>query len=72
MKSKWLFSVLIFFVILSGCGTKTNGTGVPSSNYEYENIVESSAENDVFLFKLTSKKAVYQVGEPLEIKAELT
>lgn len=72
MRNKWLFIIIIFIVILSGCGTKTNGTGVPSSNYEYENIVESSAENDVFLFKLTSKKAVYQVGEPLEIKAELT
>ncbi|BDH61459.1 hypothetical protein MTP04_15890 [Lysinibacillus sp. PLM2] len=72
MKSKWLFSVLIFVVILSGCGTKTNGNSVPSEKYEYENIVESTAESDDFLFKLTSKKPIYQVGEPLEIKAELT
>lgn len=71
MNIKWILTVAFMAILLIGCGTSTNNNNT-SSNYEYENITESTDENGQFSFILKSEKAVYQVGEPLQIKAELT
>lgn len=74
MKLKWIFTVALLALLLVGCGTSTNNKSGNSTspNYDYENITEGLDEDGQFSFKLTSEKAVYQVGEPLKIKAELS
>ncbi|WP_052124004.1 hypothetical protein [Ureibacillus manganicus] len=71
MKSKWIITLVVLVFMLFGCGTgeQTNGN---SSNYDIENVTEGIIEDGQFSFKLTSEKAVYQVGEPLQIQAVLT
>lgn len=71
LKSKWIFPLVLLVFMLFGCGTgyQTNGN---SSNDNIENVPKALAENEQFSFKLISEKGVYQVGEPLQIHAELT
>ncbi len=71
MKFKWIIPLVAIVFMLVGCGTGSNNNGT-SSNYEFENITEGIAEDEQFSFRLYSEKSVYQVGEPLQIKAELT
>ena len=75
LKSKWIISLVVLVLMLFGCGTgeqtNENSTG-NSSNNEIENVTEGFIEDGQFSFKLTSEKAVYQVGESLQIHAELT
>lgn len=68
---KWVFTLVFLIFILAGCGTGTQNNS-NSLNYELENVTEGFVEDGHFSFKLISEKAVYQVGEPLQIKAELT
>lgn len=71
MNWKWLFSLAFMIFMLAGCGTETIQNG-SSSDDEFENVQEGITDNEQFSFRLVSEKAVYQVGEPLQIKAELT
>ncbi len=71
LKIKWSLLFISILILVVGCGTfeKNNGT---TSKYEHENKKEAIESNDQFSFRLYSEKEVYQVGEPLEIIAELT
>lgn len=71
LKIKWISTLFILILILASCGTGAENNG-DSSNYNFENVEEGFVEDDQFKFRLVSEKAVYQVGEPLQIKAELT
>ena len=71
MNIKWIFTLIFLIFILAACGTGVQNNG-NSMNYEFENITDGIDEDGQFSFKLVSEKAVYQVGEPLQIKAELT
>ncbi|HWL24004.1 MAG TPA: hypothetical protein VNR38_09700 [Ureibacillus sp.] len=66
-----LFTLLVLVILISGCSAGNNLSSTSSTN-TFENVTEGLVNNEQFTFRVYSEKAVYQVGEPLKIKAELT